>query len=171
MHVDEAGTIIAPYPTLPFDRNALAEGCYICQPASAVRRAAFLDLGGMDPRLEVALDYDFWIRLSRAGRFVYVPDVLASSRMHRKNKTLARRGDMYREVVGVLRKQFGYVPYSWSYAYANWLVERRDQFFAAPRRNRLSVALALALGLGLNPQRPLRYVRDWYEHRGLRRRS
>jgi GT2 family glycosyltransferase len=162
--------VIDQYPTLAFDRDALLEGCYICQPASAVRRSAYLAVGGMDARFEVALDYDFWIRLARAGDFVRVPATLAASRMHRANKTLTRRGDLYREVVRILRAQFGYVPYSWTYGYANWLLERKDQFFARPRRTRTSVALALPLGLALNVRRPLRFWRDWYEHRGLRPR-
>jgi GT2 family glycosyltransferase len=170
VHIDERGTIIDQYPTLAFDRDALLEGCYICQPASAVRRSAYLAIGGMDARFEVALDYDFWIRLARAGDFVRVPATLAASRMHRANKTLTRRGDLYREVVRILRAQFGYVPYSWTYGYANWLLERRDQFFAPPRRTRTSAALALPLGLALNVRRPWRFWRDWYEHRGLRPR-
>jgi GT2 family glycosyltransferase len=166
IHVDGSGEIVCTYPTLPFDRGALMEGCYICQPASAVRRAAFTAVGGMDPNLDVALDYDFWIRLAKAGDFVRVEGVLAASRMHRQNKTLRRRGDMYREVVRVLRNHFGYVPYTWIYGYANWLIERRDQFFTAPRRTKASVALALPLGLSLNARHPLRFLRDWYEHRG-----
>lgn len=167
VHIDEGGGLIAPYPTLPFDRAALLEGCFICQPASAVRRSSFLAVGGMDARLDVALDYDFWIRLARTGDFVHVDGVLAASRMHHSNKTLARRGDLYHEVVRVLRAQFGYVPYSWCYGYANWLVERGDQFFTPPRRPRTSVAVALVLGLGLNARRPFRFLRDWYRHRGL----
>lgn len=170
VHIDEWGQQIGLYPTLPFDRAALLEGCYICQPASAVRRSAFLAAGGLDVELDVALDYDFWIRLARNGDFVRVDGVLAGSRMHRGNKTLARRGDLYREVVRILRAQFGYVPYSWCYGYANWLLDRGDQFFTPPRRPKASVALTLLLGLRLNVRQPLRFLRDWYGHRGLRTR-
>jgi glycosyltransferase involved in cell wall biosynthesis len=167
IHIDERGQEIGLYPTLPFDRAALLEGCYICQPASAVRRSAFLAAGGLDAELEVALDYDFWIRLARSGDFIRVDGVLAASRMHRSNKTLARRGDLYREVVRILRTQFGYVPYSWCYGYANWLLDHGDQFFTPPRRPKTSVALTLLLGLRLNARQPLRFLRDWYGHRGL----
>lgn len=169
VHIDETGALIGPYPTLPFDRDGLLERCYICQPASAVRRAAFLAIGGMDPELDVALDYDFWIRLARAGDFVRVDGNLAAARMHRQAKTLARRGDLYREVLRVLRHHFGYVPYTWIYGYANWLIARDDQFFAPLRQQKASVALALPLGLGVNARRPLRFLRDWYGHRGRRR--
>jgi glycosyltransferase involved in cell wall biosynthesis len=165
VHVDEHGRLVGSYPTRPFDRDALLEACYICHPASAVRRADFLRVGGMDPRLDVVLDYDFWIRLARAGDFVRVDGVLAAARMHPRSKSLSRRGTLYREVIRVLHRHFGYVPYSWTYGYANWLVDRRDQFFSAPRRTKASVALSLVLGLGLNARCPLRFIRDWYRHR------
>lgn len=168
VHVGEQGETIAAYPTLAFDPDAFLESCYICQPASAVRRSAFVAAGGMDERLELALDYDFWIRLARRGRFTRVGEVLAASRMHRDNKSLARRGGVYREVARVLRAHYGYVPYTWSFAYASWLLQRTDGFFEPRRASRAAVLGALALGLWLNPRRPLRTVRDWYGHRARR---
>lgn len=165
VHIDEANVVLGRYPTRPFDSDKLIESCYICQPASAIRRGAFLEAGGLDEHLDVALDYDLWIRLARRGPFAKIDDVLAASRMHRANKTLSRRRDIYAEVITILRRHFGYVPYTWAYAYANWLIERNDQFFAAPRRRRESVGLSLLVGLWLNKMQPLRYVADWYAHR------
>jgi GT2 family glycosyltransferase len=170
VHIAADDTVIARYPTQPFDPLALRERCYICQPAAAVRRAAFDAIGGMDPRLDVAMDYDFWIRLARYGRFRTVGALVAGSRMHRDNKTLARRGEMYRECAGILRRHYGYVPYGWAYAYASWLLRRDDQFFEPPRPSRTAVLLSLGLGLTLNPGHPLRYVADWYDHRAIARK-
>jgi hypothetical protein len=59
------------------------------------------------------------------------------------------------------------VPYSWSLAYASWLLQRKDGFFAQPRPSRATVLGALALGLWLNPAQPLRYLHDWYGHRAI----
>lgn len=167
LHIDEHGAPISPYPTRPFEPGSLAESCYICQPAAAVRREVFLAVGGMDQRLDFALDYDFWIRLSRVTRFRKIDAVVAASRMHHGAKTLARRDRVYREVIATLRAHFGYVPYTWAFAYADWLIERTDQFYTPPRRPRLAVLFSLAVGLRLNPRHPLRYLRDWYEHRAL----
>lgn len=169
-HIDEHGAPISPYPTRPFDRGALAESCYICEPAAAIRREAFLGAGGMNARLDFALDYDLWIRLSRSGNFRKVDAVVAGSRMHPGAKTLARRAEVYREVIPLLRAHFGYVPYTWTFAYASWLLDRGDQFFAPPRRPRLAVLFSLALGLALNPRRPFAYLRDWYGHRAAGRK-
>jgi len=167
VHIDEAGAVLSAYPSRPFDAAALIDGCYICQPAALMRRSAFEAVGGMDERLDVALDYDFWIRLARRYSLRKVDALVAGSRMHRANKTLSRRGEVYREVTQVLRAHYGYVPYTWSFAYANWLLHRSDDFFDRPRPSRVTVLGSLALGLWLNPRRPLRYVRDWYSHRSI----
>ncbi len=169
-HIGPDDAVIERYPTKPFDPAALREGCFICQPASAVRRAAFDAIGGMDARLDFAMDYDFWIRLARSGPFVKIDDVVAASRMHRDNKTLARRGEVHREVVRILRKHYGYVPYAWAFAYASWMLDKNDQFYEAPRSRRRAVLFSLGLGLVLNARRPLQYFGDWYAHRAVGRR-
>jgi len=170
VHIGDDDAVIDRYPTQPFDRDALRESCYICQPAAAVRRTAFDAVGGMTAELDFAMDYDFWIRLARRGDFAKIDALVAGSRMHRGNKTLARRGDVHREVIRVLRTHYGYVPYAWAYAYASWLLDRNDQFFDAPRAKRSAVLFSLGLGLTLNPLRPFRYFGDWYAHRAVGRR-
>jgi glycosyltransferase involved in cell wall biosynthesis len=170
VHIAGDDTIIGPYPTQPFDREALREACFICQPAAAVRRSAFEEIGGMDEGLELAMDYDFWIRLARCGDFIKIGDLVAGSRMHRGNKTLARRGQVHREVIRVLRRHYDYVPYAWAYAYASWLLDKNDQFFDAPRSTPAAVLFSLALGLKLNPGHPFRYAGDWFAHRAAGRR-
>ena len=170
VHIGEDDAVIERYPTRPFDRDALRESCYICQPAAAVRRAAFDAVGGMTAELDFAMDYDFWIRLARRGEFTKIDALVAGSRMHRDNKTLARRGDVHREIIRVLRTQYGYVPYAWAYAYASWLLDHNDQYFDVPRPKRSAVLFSLGLGLALNPLRPIRYFGDWYAHRAVGRR-
>ena len=170
LHIGDDDAVIERYPTQPFGRDALRESCFICQPAAAVRRTAFDAVGGMRAELDFAMDYDFWIRLARIGDFAKIDELVAGSRMHRDNKTLAQRGDVHREVIGILRAHYGYVPYAWAYAYASWLLDRNDQFFEAPRAKRSAVLFSLGLGLTLNPLRPLRYFGDWYAHRAAGRR-
>ncbi len=169
VHIADDDTVIERYPTRPFDREALRESCYICQPAAAVRRSAWDAVGGMNARLDLAMDYDFWIRLAQRGEFTKIDDLVAASRMHRDNKTLARRGEVHREVLRILRTHYGYAPYAWVYAYASWLLDKNDQFFDASRFKRTAVLLSLGLGLTLNLRHPLRYLGDWYAHRALGR--
>jgi glycosyltransferase involved in cell wall biosynthesis len=170
VHIADDDTVIERYPTRPFDREALRESCYVCQPAAAVRRSAWDAIGGMDPQLDLAMDYDFWIRLAQRGELAKIEGVLAGSRMHRDNKTLARRGEVHREVLRILRAHYGYAPYAWVYAYASWLLDKNDQYFDASRFKRAAVVLSLGLGLTLNARHPLRYFGDWYAHRAVGRR-
>ncbi len=169
-HIDENDNVIEPYPTRPFDADALIEGCYICQPSSIVRRRAYEAAGGMNSALDYALDYDLWIRLARSGRFRKIEGVAAASRMHATNKTLAGRSSVFREVFSVLRAHYGFIPYSWSYAYASWLIYRNDGFFEQPPHSIVSVLASLGVGLSLNPRHPGRAFGDWFRHRSLGRR-
>ncbi len=166
-HIDDAGKTIDAYPVEAFDAALLARRCFICQPASFVRRSAFAAAGGLDPRLHYALDYDLWIRLSRRSRFVQIERRLAQSRMHATNKTLSSRGAAYQETMDVLHRNFGYIPYEWVYGYTSFLLDGKDQYFEPAPRTPLKVLLSLALGIVRNPQHPLRFVRDWASHRGF----
>lgn len=165
-HVDEAGAIVGPYPVEPFSPEALAARCIVCQPAAFFRAEAFGRVGGFDPHLHYALDYDLWIKLAALGTPVNFESKIAVSRMHQGNKTLGRRREAYWETMEVLRRHFGYVPYDWVAAYAAHLADGRDHFFQESRRSRLNVLSSLAVGLYINPHR-VRYFRDWLAHRGF----
>jgi hypothetical protein len=117
-HVDEAGRTLARYPTEPFDLDRLKDLCFICQPTVFVRRSVLEQVGYLDESLEYCMDYDLWIRIARVGRFAYVPQYLAHSRLHRATKTLGRRPEAYAEIVSMIHRHFGHVPLTWLYAYA-----------------------------------------------------
>jgi len=165
VHIDAAGQVISRYPTQPFSLRALNESCIICHPASAVRRSAFREAGGLDTTLDVIVDYDFWIRLAQRSAFVKIDALVAGSRMYPQNKTLRRRGDGFREVRRTLLRYFGYIPYTWTFAYTAWLLGDTDPLFAPKRPTRFAVVASLVVGVALNWRRPLRYVRDWCSHR------
>lgn len=170
-HIDAAGSIVSAYPTQPFSRIALSESCIICHPAAAVRRSAFQHIGGFDERFDVVMDYDFWIRLSQDHRLSKIDGVVAASRMHRENKTLSRRRDGFRETRRTLLEHFGYIPYTWAFAYTMWLLGDTDPLFAPASPTRAAVAAALVVGLFLNWRRPIRYGADWYAHRAIGQRE
>lgn len=166
-HVDDEGRVIDAYPVETFDAAALARRCIVCQPAAFVRRLAMAGVGGLDPRLHYALDYDLWIRLSRTRKLVKIDDLLAHSRMHHRNKTLGFRREAYEEIMAVLRKNYGYVPYEWIYGYTSFLIDKKDQYFEASARTPLKVLLSLPLGISRNPLRPVRFIKDWLSHRSF----
>lgn len=56
-------------------------------PGAFFRRSAYEQAGVWDPSLRQMPDYDFWLRLGLCGRFVRIPKVLASFRVHPASMT------------------------------------------------------------------------------------
>jgi GT2 family glycosyltransferase len=61
-------------------------------PGTFFPRSAFEKVGPWDESLTRILDYEYWLRLGLYGRFVRVPRVLVSFRMH-ENSVSFREGD------------------------------------------------------------------------------
>ena len=143
-HVDENGNFLEVYPTCDFELDALAYHCFICQPACFFRRSLLEAAGGLDTGLQYAMDLDLWIRFGKLQqknpqwKFKHVPQVLASSRMHSSNKTLSRRRQSLEEIMTVVRKHFGVVPFNWVYGAEESASGSYDGFFS---RSPLSASL------------------------------
>lgn len=112
--VDGAGRKIKRYPTRPFDAEELFHDCFVCQPATLLRRSVFETSDLPDPRLRYCMDYDLWIRLARRFRFGYLDRHLANARLHAESKTVREIGALYREVVEMSTAHFGLASRNWS---------------------------------------------------------
>jgi len=171
--VDESGARIAPYPTQDFDRTLLARECFICQPASFLRREAFDQAGRMDPDLHVTFDYELWMRLARTCEIRRISGELALSRMHRANKSLGKRNEVFRETFRILRRHYGYVPFQWVYAHLCYQADGRDQFLEPFQPSTWQYLKSLPAGLFINRGAAPRYFAEWWNvmsWAGLRRR-
>ena len=107
----------------PFDEHRLARRCIVSQPATLIRRSAWQAVGGVDPRLHMAMDYDLWWRLYRTvGPLEFVDAFVAVNRVHDATKTRRHRRLHYREAIDVVRRHHGRVPLKWWLAqpYAVW---------------------------------------------------
>ncbi|MBX9709945.1 MAG: glycosyltransferase [Xanthobacteraceae bacterium] len=107
----------------PFSERALATRCIVSQPGALIRRSAWEAVGGVDPGLFLAMDYDLWWRLYRRfGPLVHVPQVTAVNRAHHGTKTRNNRTAHYAEAIAVVRRHHGRVPLKWWLAqpYAVW---------------------------------------------------
>jgi hypothetical protein len=149
------------YPSSACDFEALGRECCVCQPACFVRREALEAVGMLNPELQVSFDYDLWIRLAKRYRFMGIPEYLATSRMHRDNKTLRQRQTVFAESIKLLARHYGYVPVKWVYGYLSFLRDKRDQFFEPLRHSIPIYLLALPTGLRYNYAHPLRYLGEW----------
>ncbi len=161
--IDENGREIGCYPVEPFEAASLAQRCFIAQPATFIRRDAYDQVGGFDPKLHFAFDYDFWIRLSRLRTFAMIDAVLASARVHARSKTVSKRRSACTETFSVLSRHFGYVPYGWAFALSSAMVPG-----AGWRAGK--VGLSLIVGLVSNWRSPSRYVAEWISYRGFAKR-
>ncbi len=171
--MDEWGKRLAQYPVRDFRRELLAGECFICQPASFVRRKAFEELKGLNPSFELTFDYEFWIRFAQRYALKRIDAALAQSRMHRGNKSLGRREEVFRETFAVLRKHYGYVPFRWIYAYLCFRADHRDQFFEPLEPSIMAYMRSLPVGLWMNRPKAIRYLAEWFKvmsWAGLRRR-
>ncbi|MBZ5725168.1 MAG: glycosyltransferase [Acidobacteriia bacterium] len=165
--IDERGEVLGRYPTVtPYHRSMFERECGICQPASFLRREAFAAVGMLHADLQLAFDYDLWIRLSLQHRFVAVRETLAASRMHRANKSLGQKRLMFQENIGVLRRYYRYVPVNWVYGYLSFLRDGRDQYFEPLRHSALVYLASLAAGSYYNRRHLLRYWSEWFSHIG-----
>ena len=159
--IDESGARIAPYPVRDFDRALLERECFICQPASFLRRAPFEHTGGLDPEFLLTYDYEFWLRLTRTYPMQRIDATLADSRMHQDNKTLGQRDGVFRETFQVLKRDCGYVPFQWIYGYLCYQADARDQFFEPLRPSILRYLQSLPVGLWTNSGCMPRYLAEW----------
>lgn len=116
-----------------FNEQRLARRCIISQPATLIRRTAWKQVGGLDPTLHMAMDYDLWWRLSKCCfPLQFVDEFVAVNREHGGTKTNTKRRQHYQEAIGIVRKYYGRVPIKWWLAqpYAVWFKSIKNQFFS-----------------------------------------
>lgn len=117
-----------PVVVAPFSEWLLAQFCIISQPGTLMRRSAWAQVGGLDVGLHMALDYDLWWRLYRAGgEPVHLRQLVAVNRDHGETKTNTQRKLHYQEAMAVVRKYYGRLPLKW------WLAQPYQVWFKAWR--------------------------------------
>lgn len=107
----------------PFHQKRLALRCIISQPATLIRRIAWEAVGGVNPELHMAMDYDLWWRLSKQfGSLQFIDDFVAVNREHANTKTKTQRRKHYQEAIEIIREHHGKVPLKWWLAqpYSVW---------------------------------------------------
>jgi glycosyltransferase involved in cell wall biosynthesis len=108
-YIDEDDCVTGRYETDDYSFDRLMRNCCICQPAAFWTRRVAERVGPFNVALHCALDYEYWLRIARAGgRIVRVPDLLAASRRYPETKTLSLRECVHRESIRVCLEQGGY---------------------------------------------------------------
>ena len=111
-YIDSTGMFIADYPTAPFNDNAMAVYNIICQPSVFFLRDIFFDAGELSLDLEIATDYDLWIRIANLSSIFYIPQYLSNYRLHYDAKTLGYSDPLvkFEECLNIAYKYYRWAP-------------------------------------------------------------
>jgi glycosyltransferase involved in cell wall biosynthesis len=125
-YIDPAGTVLFEYPTEKFDDKALAVYNIICQPSVFFTRRAFFDAGELALDLNIASDYDLWIRISKLYAIRYIPQLFSYYRLHDDGRTLAFTDQLvrYRECLDITYKYYRWAPANRIYPYCLYLLKQ-----------------------------------------------
>jgi GT2 family glycosyltransferase len=63
----------------------------IPQPGALYNRAVFEQIGGLNTKYQLAFDFDLFYSLSKVGKTVFVPSVLAKFRWHPYSLSVSKR--------------------------------------------------------------------------------
>ena len=125
-YIDENSDVITTYDTYEWNFKKLKERCFICQPATLLRKKTIEDFGYFDESLHYIMDYEYWLRIAKNGGVIsYLPKKLANSRLYENTKTMSCRGKVFDEVFAVTGEMFGETSYQWYKAYALYLATEK----------------------------------------------
>jgi glycosyltransferase involved in cell wall biosynthesis len=89
------------YNELVFERD------YIVQPAAFWRTSLWKTAGELDTSLKYTLDYEYWMRLARSYRLLFVPVCLAQERIYAQTKSFGGSLERYDEIERVAVRHGG----------------------------------------------------------------
>lgn len=160
-YTSQSGEVIRRYPTQPYNKALFQAQCYICQPASFLRRDVWAAVGGLNANLHYALDYDLWIRISQRYDMAAIPEYLATSRMYADNKTIRLRRVGLNEIMALLERYYSYIPPHWVYAWCStYLHKSADGFFVPDPPTPHGFLACILAGTWFNRRRAVRYWAD-----------
>jgi hypothetical protein len=141
----------------------LRRGCFITMSTVVARTDAVRSVGGANPAYRYVLDYDLWLRIARQHPLRYVPEILASWRVHDRQFTQSHPDIALAEESHLLRPIMldPSYPRAVRVAVGDYLFGRhRDCARALLRRRRPLAAIGAAAGIARYPDRVIDYCRD-----------
>ncbi len=128
--IDETGAVLKAVPGREFDAKLLRSAFYILQPSMYFRRALALELGGLDERLDYAMDWELALRLAQAGEVQGIPDELSALRCYANTKSETGGWERLAEIARIGRKWNGSLDRN----FLAYRVRRAVRHFALGRR-------------------------------------
>lgn len=125
--IDKAGIITGFYNTADYSFKRLMFDNCICQPAAFWRREIAERCGPFDESLHFSMDYEYWMRLDRAGgKLFHIPDILARSRLYAETKTLSSREKIFQEIFTISERHAEFIDLNYFYGLWNHRVWEQD---------------------------------------------
>ena len=102
--INELGQVIMTKVLPEFSEEIMIGRCKCLPgPGTVFRKSAALKVGGRRDKWKYVGDYDFWLRMSRVGKIVRLPGVLAQWRQNQKSTSISQRGlEMATERINVI---------------------------------------------------------------------
>lgn len=120
--IDENSKIIGECPTEPFNIERLSRYNYIYQPSAFFRAEVLNTIGMLDENLHYSMDLDLWIRIAKNFKVEYLPEFLATFRLHKDSKHGTKVMAVHKEEIGTFKRHFGKAPANWLYGYVYHVV-------------------------------------------------
>lgn len=123
--IDAKGKPIGFYNDSQATTESLHGGCVISQPTAFWTKNVATQIGEFDESFHFTMDYDFWVRVSKKFKMVYLPDVLANTRIHNATKTSSQTHKLHKEAIRVQKTHYHYVHHDWIFTFVDGLVHAR----------------------------------------------
>lgn len=122
-YTDDKNQVIGPYPVEPFQLDRLYETCFICQPATFMRKEVLDKVGGIDESFHFCMDYELWMRISKEYSIGFIDEFLATSRLHHDSKTMTQYHSVgVPEIIRASIKNYGSVANHWLSRYYTYIL-------------------------------------------------
>jgi len=107
-YIDSAGRVIREIRYTPFSRFCLLwEGMNLFNGAAFWRRSLHERMGGLDPHLNFVMDFEFFLRASKVGKFKFVREHLGNFRIHPEGKSSGSSAQWWAESKSVRDQYIG----------------------------------------------------------------
>jgi len=122
--IDQKGKFIGMYNDFQVNFTVLHGSCPISQPTAFWTRKVLDKIGFFDASFNYTMDYEYWVRVSKKFRMIYLPEVLASTRIHPAAKTSSQTQKLYRDAIRVQKKYYKTVHHDWIFTYVDGQVHQ-----------------------------------------------
>jgi len=156
--IDESSRVLSMIESQPFDlKRLICNGQYIVQPTVFFRRQVVNVVGLLDTNLCTTMDYDFFIRIGQKFEAGYIPQVLATRRLHFMAKTMSMETTFSTDAITTLDKTFAdkglpqEIINSKNLAYSSRYIQWGQRCFKSGRYKEAKAHLLHALRLDPRP--------------------